>query len=392
MKNYGYTQLQLTWTKVANAEGYEIHRATTKTGTYKKVATVGASAVKYTDKNLTTNKTYYYKICAYYGEQPGKFTAVKSAIPKVLKATMKNTANATGTSIKVSWTKPAGATGYYVYRKKGTGSWSKIATIKNASTLSYTDKNATTKYSYSVIAYKTVNGKTYTSDRSNVIQASVLKKTSSFSVVQKGTSQAVTVKWSKVTNATGYQVYRKTGSNGSWTLLKTTGSAATSYSQNIPKIGTTYYYRVRAIRKIDGTTTYAPYSASKSFCFSSPKLSVTKASNYGSSVKTFKVKIKNSGKQSMRVYSKDGVLLDMNNENNSREIYLVNSSGNKINYTDIGAGVTKTLTFKVDGNSTRYRADNIIGFTFRFDGLEYYVITYADGSYGEIYLAEDFWS
>ena len=144
VKNYGYTQLKLTWTKVTGAEGYEIYRATSKTGTYKKVTTVG-NVAQYTDKGLTTNKTYYYKICAYVGEQLGEFTAVKSATPKVLKATMKNTADATGTSIKISWSKPAGATGYYVYRKKGTGSWSKIATIKTASTTTYKDKKATTK-------------------------------------------------------------------------------------------------------------------------------------------------------------------------------------------------------------------------------------------------------
>jgi len=82
-------------------------------------------------------------------------------------------------------------------------------------------------------------------------------------------------------------------------------------------------------------------------------------------------------------------LLDINNYNNSREIYLVNTSGKKTSYTDISAGKTKTVTFKVDGSGTRYRADSMVGVTFRYDGLKYYVIMYVDGSYGEIYLAED---
>lgn len=388
VKNYGYTQLQLTWSKVSDAEGYEIHRADSKAGTYEKVATVGSSAVKYIDKNLTTNKTYYYKICAFYGEQPGEFTAVKSAVPKVLAATMKNTADATGTSIKVSWTKPAGATGYYVYRKTGTGNWSKIATIKTAATTSYTDKKATAKYSYSVIAYKTVNGKTYTSNRSNIIQASVLKKTASFTVTQKGTKPAVTVKWSKVSNATGYQVYRKNGSNGAWKLVKTTGSTATSYSQDMD-LGTTVYFKVRAIRKIDGTTIYAPYSASKSFCFSLPDFEYEFSTGYGSSVKSLKLTIKNRGKQALRVYSENCMLMDEYNEANARDLYLVNSNGKKINYSDINAGKKKTMTIKVDGKGTRYRSDSIVCFVFRYDGLKYALISYVGGSYQELYLADD---
>ena len=58
--------------------------------------------------------------------------------------------------VKFTWKKSTGASGYYVYRKTGNGSWKKIKTIKGGSKTSYIDtkvKNGTTYY-YTVKAYK----------------------------------------------------------------------------------------------------------------------------------------------------------------------------------------------------------------------------------------------
>ncbi len=57
---------ELTWGKVDKASGYEIYAATSKNGTYKKVATVSkGSTVTCTVKKLTSKKTYYFKVKAY---------------------------------------------------------------------------------------------------------------------------------------------------------------------------------------------------------------------------------------------------------------------------------------------------------------------------------------
>ncbi len=58
------TIIKLKWKKASGANGYEIWRATSKNGTYKKVASV-TSGTSYTDKKLTKNKKYYYKIVSY---------------------------------------------------------------------------------------------------------------------------------------------------------------------------------------------------------------------------------------------------------------------------------------------------------------------------------------
>ena len=62
------TQLNLSWTVVAGATGYDIYRSTSSSGTYSRIGsepTVSSgSTVTYSDTGLTASTTYYYKITA----------------------------------------------------------------------------------------------------------------------------------------------------------------------------------------------------------------------------------------------------------------------------------------------------------------------------------------
>lgn len=60
------TSIKVSWSKVSEAWGYEIYRATTKAGTYTNIKTLTTgSTVSYTNTSLMKRKTYYYKIRAY---------------------------------------------------------------------------------------------------------------------------------------------------------------------------------------------------------------------------------------------------------------------------------------------------------------------------------------
>lgn len=71
----------LNWTAVKGIDGYDVYRATSKSGEYTKIARVeGASITKYVDSTVKSGKTYYYKVCAYdktKGTQFTKFSSVK---------------------------------------------------------------------------------------------------------------------------------------------------------------------------------------------------------------------------------------------------------------------------------------------------------------------------
>lgn len=58
--------ITLSWSKVSGASGYEIYRATSANGAYKKVGTVkSGSKTSFKDTGLAKNKTYYYRVRAY---------------------------------------------------------------------------------------------------------------------------------------------------------------------------------------------------------------------------------------------------------------------------------------------------------------------------------------
>ena len=72
------------------------------------------------------------------------------------------------------------------------------------------------------------------------------------------TSNYITLMWDKCVGVTGYEVYRATTKNGTYTKVATI--AATSYKNTGLKKGTTYYYKVRAYKTVGSTKIYGNYS------------------------------------------------------------------------------------------------------------------------------------
>ncbi len=141
--------VKVTITKVAGAKGYYVYRKTAS-GSYSKIGTT--TSLTYLDKTAKAGTSYTYTVRAYNGNVMSAYAG--KAIVRLTNPTI--TLTKTSAAVKVSWTKVAGAKGYYVYRKTGSGSYSKIGTTTS---LTYVDKTAKTgtKYTYAVRAY---NGST----------------------------------------------------------------------------------------------------------------------------------------------------------------------------------------------------------------------------------------
>lgn len=75
VKSSGYEGLTVTWNKVSGAKSYQVYRSTSKSGTYKKVASI--SKTNYTDKKVEQNKNYYYKVKALSGNAKSSFSTAK---------------------------------------------------------------------------------------------------------------------------------------------------------------------------------------------------------------------------------------------------------------------------------------------------------------------------
>lgn len=60
------TKAEITWSKVSGAHGYAVYRASSKNGTYKRIATINSSkTLSCTATGLTNGETYYFKVKAY---------------------------------------------------------------------------------------------------------------------------------------------------------------------------------------------------------------------------------------------------------------------------------------------------------------------------------------
>ena len=241
----------LTWKAVSGAAKYEVYRARSKDGTYTKYSTTTGTA--YTNSSyLTSGTTYYYKVRALDANgNAGPYSAVVSVTCR-LKLTAPTVTGGTDAQGRptLKWNAVSGAAKYEVYRARSmNGDYVKYSTVTGTS---YTNTsylaNGTTYY-YKVRAlgsdgsygpYSTPVSVTYKAPFGAPLVTG-----------SKDSQGRPALKWDKVTDTAKYEVYRARSKDGTYSLMSTqsaTGYTNTSYLAN----GTTYYYKVRAL-KANGT-------------------------------------------------------------------------------------------------------------------------------------------
>lgn len=267
----GGKKVKLTWKRDSKGDGYDIYRATSKNGKYTKVKSVTSNkTVSWSDSSMTTGKTYYYKIRSYSKTSAGtkrsgysNILQVKTKLSKVKVTSIK----ASEGKIKLKWKKDSNATGYKIYRATSKkGKYKVVKKITKNSTVNWTDKNLTggKTYYYKIRSYADNGKKTKYGSYSSVTSAKAKVSGTKFTKVSSSNAKKVTLKWEKQDKADGYKIYRKTGKNGTYKEIKTISKSKTvSYTNGSLKSGTTYYYKIRTYKKVDGKIKYSAYSAEK---------------------------------------------------------------------------------------------------------------------------------
>lgn len=166
-------------------------------------------------------------------------------------------------AVRLNWEKVFGAEGYKIYRwNTGTNQWDSIADVKKLT--SYRDGSRTVgcTYQYAVTAYATANGKTYESTLQTITTATRPKQ-AAIRKITANSKKKVTLTWKKIDGATGYQIYRSTEKNGTYTRVKTLSENTLKYTDKNLKSGKTYYYKIRAYRTVEDTRFYGAFSTAR---------------------------------------------------------------------------------------------------------------------------------
>ena len=151
--------VKISWGKVTGATSYNVYRRTTS-GDWSQIKNV--TGTSYTDTSAKAGTTYYYTVRARYGNTLSAYVTDKS-IRRLTRPSV--SLSKTSTGVKISWGKVSGASGYYVYRRTTSGSWTRI---KNTTGTSFTDTGAKkgVTYYYTVKAYAGSSYSTYVTDKS----------------------------------------------------------------------------------------------------------------------------------------------------------------------------------------------------------------------------------
>ncbi|MDE0258506.1 MAG: fibronectin type III domain-containing protein [Gammaproteobacteria bacterium] len=287
----GMSAIELDWTRPSSSgasavTGYRIEWSSTRTGTWRSlVANTGSTTTRHTDSGLSPGTTRYYRVAAISAAGTSAWSNVAHATtddltvpgaPRSLRATPSGVGGST--QILLSWTAPASnggspITGYRIERAitRG-GPW----IIHLASTAS-----ATTTYLHTGLAPNTtrfyrvraLNAQGH-GDPSNVAEGTTnaARPDQPRNLRARATGPtSITLAWEAPSNdggerITGYTIQARGPSDGTWiTIVRNTGSTATTFEHTGLRPATAYRYRVAAINRVGAgqwsfetsTSTYA---------------------------------------------------------------------------------------------------------------------------------------
>lgn len=151
-------QVTLGWKKISKAEGYVIYRSSKSNSGFEKIAAISSGAtLTYTDKDVTSGNTYYYKIAATYkikgSAGRGSYSNV-AQVPVLKQGGISSITLGDNNVLNISWNSVDNASGYELagaISEKGS-----YTTLQTSGATSFTHSNLTqgTTYYYKVRAYK----------------------------------------------------------------------------------------------------------------------------------------------------------------------------------------------------------------------------------------------
>ena len=248
---------KLSWKAVSGATKYWIYRSTDGKNFKYYDSTTKTS---YTNSGAASGTKYYYKVKA-VAVVNGKSVASSYSYAKSLVCTPA-TPNVSITSAngkpKLSWNAVSGATKYWIYRSTD---GKNFKYYDSTTKTTYTNNSTTvgTRYYYKVKAVVVDNGTSYASAFSSAKSMTV--RAAAPTLKTSAPEGTPSLSWNAVNGATKYWKYRSTDGKEFKYYDSTTKTAYTNKSVDA---GKTYYYKVKAVNVVNGTSYASDFSNSVS--------------------------------------------------------------------------------------------------------------------------------
>lgn len=343
------SSITIKWNPVNGTDGYRVYRKEPG-GKWTNIKTlVGNNITSYTDSKLRTGREYCYTVRAYktinstnvFGKyiSAGINATTKMTTPKLLSLKASGSTKAI-----LTWKETPDVDGYQIYRKTANSKWTRVKTLAGAENTSYTHNSLVNgiTYIYTVRAYNLIDGKYIRSgyDKTGLKVTTKTPKITGITAKPLSTT-SIQIQWPESKNVDGYRVYRKTINDTSWTRMTTiTNPATTTYTDKKAEMGRTYYYTVRAYKKVDGSNLWGYYDATgikAATAIPVPELESAKALSHNSILVTWK---KVEGADGYRIYRKTDAETDWTR-------LKIRAGADKVTYTNTGLNPHTTYYYTI---------------------------------------------
>lgn len=315
---------EITWSKVTNADGYDVYVDFPEVG-YQFVGTVSNNSVQII--GFEEDEIYAVKVKAYKYENGkttysdfspevqfklGEDSQITTQVGNV--TGIKATVASNGTYGTVEWNEANNATGYEVYASINNNSFTNIGDVKdNKITVIGIKENQV--YKIKIKPYMEVNGQRiygsfsdtvilkYEKENEPVVKPS---QVTGLNVSMDGENAKLT--WNKVSNVDGYEIQ-----------IKLTGKVDATYETGNTNItlngfteGYTYVARVRAYKYVNGEKVYGEYSSSKNIKYE-PEVEIDRVTGLdvevdGSYVRFEWDRVRNADGYEIDITTPDGII------------------------------------------------------------------------------------
>ena len=263
--------IRLSWGPVAFATQYDVYRKLIGESEYTLIASTPAEQLYYDDTSVTPGTVAYYRVQAlnvsYDGSTPViTYSPQSNTLPFItLEAPkMNDPRGLDADSVRLTWTTVTGATTYEVDMSTSAGGAFSNARKDLTGTHCNVDGLSTNSgYYFRMRAVRTFSsGEKFYSEYSDPIKCGKPMEKPTLSVSPDGNNGVLS--WSASAGATGYVIYRKVGTSGSYSKLTIVGDV-TSYVDAGLTPGEVYYYFVYAMSPVGAYNCFSLSSDTRYF-------------------------------------------------------------------------------------------------------------------------------